>query len=482
MKKIISLLLTLAMVFTMAIPAFAADTAKSAIDYDGDPVIVVRGIEFAGLTYSDGTKALQFDAKGIIETVLSYILARVTGNKDAFADKLIAYMQKTFAPIATDKNGNSVRSDVGMKGYPLSIGNYKEESASWEKNAICLASTLGDTIGGDNAYLFNFDWRKSPFILADELKAFIDNVKAETKKDNVHIVACSMGGMVTAAYLYEYGYEGIDTLVFNSSAHNGTHLVGYAMMGEISISGDMLNQFIISIADNQNFFLKAILKILGTTGIYDRLADFVDDYIKNNKRRIYDEFLRDYVATSLGLWGMCPDEYFDKGVEFIFGNNKSEYAATIANLQEIKEFVCSTEEILAGIQPAGVNLAFAANYDGAPLPLYEKSTMQTDGIIEGERCSNGAYFAPVGQTLSAEYLSAADPKYISPDKIVDTSTAAYRDITWIVKDAGHVGCKAGSDHINFVMWLATRDEQTYIYSDSNYPQFLVCDTNMNFIR
>ena len=45
MKKIISMALALVLAFSLCVPAFAAD-AKA--DYNGDPIVVVRGIDFAG--------------------------------------------------------------------------------------------------------------------------------------------------------------------------------------------------------------------------------------------------------------------------------------------------------------------------------------------------------------------------------------------------------------------------------------------------
>ena len=64
MKKVISLLLACVMLFGMAVPAFAAEESEAA-DYDGYSVIVVRGIDFGGLTYEDGSLALNVDIGAI---------------------------------------------------------------------------------------------------------------------------------------------------------------------------------------------------------------------------------------------------------------------------------------------------------------------------------------------------------------------------------------------------------------------------------
>ena len=54
MKKVFSVILAITLLFSMCIPAFAVEE-KSESNYNGLPVIIVRGIDFAGLTYSNGT-------------------------------------------------------------------------------------------------------------------------------------------------------------------------------------------------------------------------------------------------------------------------------------------------------------------------------------------------------------------------------------------------------------------------------------------
>ena len=66
--------------------------------------------------------------------------------------------------------------------------------------------------------------------------------------------------------------------------------------------------------------------------------------------------------------------------------------------------------------------------------------------------------------------------------MVDASTALYKDTTWIIKDAPHVGGRVGSDHAEFAMWILSRDTQPTVYTDSRYPRFTAVDGEQNFIR
>ena len=88
MKKVISVILAITLLFAMCVPAFATET-KSESNYNGLPVIIVRGIDFAGLTYSNGTKALQVDAGKIISTLFSSMFMTKGQITDSILD--IAY-------------------------------------------------------------------------------------------------------------------------------------------------------------------------------------------------------------------------------------------------------------------------------------------------------------------------------------------------------------------------------------------------------
>ncbi len=480
MKKLVSILLALLMAFSAAIPAFAAEE-KPKINYDGDPVIVVRGIDFGGLTYEDGSYAMEFTTEDILKTVLGYITAKISGNSDALLENVLALCKKAFGPIACDKNGNTIEN-VSMEKYPLSMDNYIDEG-TWEKSEGGLVHTLCDKIGGENTYFFTYDWRKTPGELAAELNAFIDEVKKQTGKSQVDLAACSMGGMVTTAYFSEYAEEKeVDSATFFSAAQNGTYVAGAALSGEIVIDADYVVMYLESIMKNANPVLKFLLKAVDYTGFFDNLSDWLNGFILKNKERVYDELLRDYLGCCSGLWTMCPDEYYDKAVDYIFKGHEDEYAGLLAKLDTIRGFVMSTEKTLEKAKNLGINLSFVSHYNSSSMPIYERGNWQSDMVIESALTSNGGTFALYGETLSDDYLSKAEQKYISPDKVVDASTALYKDNTWFVKNTGHIGCNYGSEHADFAIWVITSDNQPTVTSNALYPQFLVADKDMNFVR
>ncbi len=485
MKKIISLFLALIMVFTLSLPAFAAERVNSDTyykpDYDGYPIIVVRGINFGGLIYeSDGSLAMTVEAKDIF-AVLGNIIkgAVIDKNKDFFIDSVIDFVWELMGDIASDKDGSTLNEDVSAKYYTKSLANYNlaEEFAYVTENG--MAHTAAEIAGDEHAYFFNYDWRLSPEELAGELSELVETAKRDSGKDKVKIVCASMGGMVATAYLYYYGGESVDSCTYLCSAHNGTYVAGEALSGNIEIVPEAMHGIFSAMTRGNGAFVDFLMEVLNKAGVYKLLAFLLNKFIDANIEKVYDEVLRDIFATSVGLWGLCPDEYYDKAVSFIFEGRESEYPVLMAKLKECGEFVKSTEKTIAKAQKDGVKLSFITNYNMGLVPVYPSSIMQGDQVLEAELTSNFATIALQGETLSDEYIKNSDSKYISPDKIIDASTALYKDSTWFIKNAGHVSCDYGTQYSDFVFSLVMAEKQPVLESFLQYPQFMQADKALN---
>ena len=73
-------------------------------------------------------------------------------------------------------------------------------------------------------------------------------------------------------------------------------------------------------------------------------------------------------------------------------------------------------------------------------PFTADADLLSDSLASLKHAVYGATTAPIGKTLSEEYiakLSEEDRKYISPDKQVDLSTCVAPDRVWILKNAHH---------------------------------------------
>lgn len=490
MKKILSVLLTFVLLFATSVPAFAADENTAAVKYDGDPIVVVRGIDFAGLVKGDGSKAISIDAFDVLGLIFDIGGHKVTGNKAAGARAIADFGMNVFSDLAVDQNGNSLNNISIPKFYDCGADLDLSDDSQWSDTAVGLFRSLTRKYGGENIFLYTFDWRMSPEKLADDLKSYFDMVKEKTGADKLDVAACSMGGMVTTAYIDKYGANIFDSLVFFSPALNGADIVGSAFTGDLTISGHDLTEFLIKKVGG-NVFVNIIIRILDFLGLIDIVSDFVNDILADYGDIIYDEFLCEVFRTTYGLWGMVPDEYYDDAVELFFGGVEGEYSVALAEIAKIREFVFSTEEIIDSI-PADVKVSFVSHYGNTQLPIYSKSYLHGDGVLESARTSNGATFANYGEALTDEQLAGVPAEYISPDRVVNAYTyyeseytgasyARFVDSTWIIKGAKHVGCKDNSDHTEFAIWLLAQEEQPTVYTNAAYPRFMNCDANENFI-
>lgn len=475
LKKTLSLILAIIMIVTAMPMAFAADGNKQNVAHDGDPIVVVRGIDFAGLVDGDGNKAITVDVMDIVDIIPTIGLQYVTKNKNAVINTITDLGRDIFKNVRRDKEGNPINPSVTIPKYPKSAANYDlSDDAVWADTAVGLYRTIARNYGGVNTYLYTFDWRLSPDELADDLHNYLENVKKETGASKLDVAACSMGAMITTAYIDKYGADIFDTVAFFSGAHNGGHIVGSAFRGDLTIDGAALGDFLVA---KTNGFVKFLLSIINALGITKKLAGFVNDAITTYKDQIYGDFLRECFATAYGLWALIPDAEFDAAYDFFFKGVENEYKTATTEIKKIREFVFSTEEIMDKLHAAGVKVSYVSHYNAKQLPIYSNSNYHGDGVLETDCTSNGATVATYGATLSAAQM--ANSKYVSPDKVINAATCKYPNETWFVKNAKHVGCKDGSQHTEFAIWLLTSDTQPTF--NAKYPQFMNVDANENFI-
>lgn len=478
MKKVISLLLACVMLFGMAVPAFAAEESEAA-DYDGYSVIVVRGIDFGGLTYEDGSLALNVDIGAIFTGLFKAFGAMVFSfNKDKLMDGIFDIAYDILSPLACDNEGKSVYP-VSMVQYPDALSNYPEFVANLTDGAEPgIVKTAVERYGADNTYFFSYDWRKDAKTLASELNAMVEKAKANSGKDKVNIICASMGCMVTTAYMHYYGSNCVNSAVYLSGAHNGTYVVGDCLNGRVVFKTDTLLNLVKSVTDN-NLFLSVILTVFDALGVIDFTTGIINNIVAESFDKANDAVLRDCFGTLAGFWALCPDEDYDSAIETIFGDCKEEYSVLLETLAETKEFVFSTEETIQAAYDNGVKISFASHYNTGLVPVYEKADGNGDMVLETELTSNFATVARLGYVLDEEYLATADSTYVSADKIIDASTALYKDYTWFVKDAPHVAADYGTQYSEFTFWLLESETQPDVNMNEKYPRFMQTDDALN---
>ncbi|MBR5826365.1 MAG: hypothetical protein IKY78_04700 [Clostridia bacterium] len=469
MKKILAALLTVMLVFTMAVPAFASENEA---EYNGNPVVIVRGISFTNIRYKDGSSPFEVNTGEIFGILLQSIVTRFAlRNEDTLYDAFAEIVNDIFEPISYDKDGNPV-NDLVSTQYTKSIA--KSKYGYFDDAEGGLVKEAAKRYGAENVYLFTYDWRKSSKQLADELNTLIETAKADSGKDQVDIICASMGGMVTTSYLYYYGYESVDRAVFVSGAHNGTYSVGDSFSGNLHIDTEMARNTIDSMIDG-NIFTDIIMNVFDRLGAFDYLTGYLNNWLNTYFERANEEVFRDNLGTIPGLWALCPVDSYDKAYSTVFGGCEDEYAGACAAIKETGVYLKNKDAVLLDAYNNGVELSFIAGYNTPGIPILENGVLNSDSTIETVLASNGATVANYGEVLTAEQIT--DEAYLSPDRVIDASTALFKDCTWFIKNAEHVATDYGTECNAFVFWLLEYEGQPTITSDAAYPQYLVTDAN-----
>ena len=81
MKKVISLILSAVLLFTLFIPAAAAEATET-VAYDGDPIVIVKGIDFSSLVKEDGSSAIALDPVDLLGLIFEIGGYKARGGDD----------------------------------------------------------------------------------------------------------------------------------------------------------------------------------------------------------------------------------------------------------------------------------------------------------------------------------------------------------------------------------------------------------------
>lgn len=474
MKKIFSVLLAAILMFCSATVAFAAETDDKTVETEY-PFILVRGMDFDGLTVDLGTEnehnALHsMTAGNVLAALVKCIGGAVQqGSFDGFFPPLIEYVEEIMGELACDNNGDSLYNTT-MIEYPLAVSNYPELLNTVEAmptGEISIMYAAAQRYGAENVYYFNYDWRLSPLDNADKLNEMIELAKADHNTDKVNLVCCSMGGAVTDAYIYEYGCESLNKCIFDSSAFCGTYVATDLFQGKVLITANGLEYLLYDMLGDGNFIVKA----LASTGILDSVADFAMKIVDSKKDYIYDAFLKDTFATMPALWAIVLPEEYDACIEYMFPTDeeKAEYAGLIAKADELQEMMRGMDDLLLTLPEKGVEVAVFAGYDSQPVPVYERASTHGDSVLESSLMLGRAKVANMGETLGDGYSG----ERVSPDNIVDLSDVLFPEYTWAFKNMPHVSASYGTQVGDFLFWLLEYDGQPTVDSNPDYPQFMI---------
>ena len=222
MKKILSLLLSVIIIFTCVSFAFASDTIKQTC-----PVIFIPGFSSSPV-YSDVNDE---------STLLGF----------PSADDILPAVADTIVPALArylvDKNTERLTDTVTDRINQIVAGWFNESTGEAKEGSGIVPQKL-KKVTKKSRLTFTYDWRGDPLVIADELNEYIETVCELSGCDKVALGCHSLGSNIALAYLSKYGNDNVSAIVYDSPAANGVALIGNILTGQVNLDADTLGYFL----------------------------------------------------------------------------------------------------------------------------------------------------------------------------------------------------------------------------------------------
>lgn len=464
MKKIISLILTLSLIFAVTAPA------ASAAENERLPIVYIRG-NGAALYDADGNQLVTgLDNVSFGNDSAEGEEADVTKDKivDAAVNILKPFVLEGMLFDEWDTYGKAVYDELlplfGENAGLDENGNAKNgtgvSKSELESSIAASKSSWNYSIGQD--YGFVFDWRLSPYDHVDRLHSYIEDILTATGKTQVNIYARCLGGSLLMAYLEKYGSEGhIKNVMFVDVLSNEANCISKALSGKLEFDANYLEKYLGQVdylgraGQGVGFVFTDILNeiVFKTMDFFNQIT--VTDGVLNGIEDLYAQLYQALIpaimhasgmATQVNYWTCVAEEDMDAALNLMFPDNedgiREKYTGLIDKILYYREHVSSDlKGFYDSLTENDIYFGFTAKYGFLNAPYAVDADLPSDSLVSLTHATFGATTARIGTTLSDEYINVrvaeGNGKYISADKVVDLSTAYAPDRTWVLKNAHH---------------------------------------------
>lgn len=486
-RKVISLLLCVVMLFTLTLPAIAEGTSKNI------PVIIVTDINANPIVTDPNTSRSSTlfpfsdnDVKSLVATFANvYTSAGTSMNYLPLADAMSEKVTDMMRPIICNPDGTSKNESAGVNTYEYPLSYY---STSPELQSIMAGGGIGiniaEEIGYDNVYAFNYDWRLDTRINAGKLNEFVEYIKSETGSSKVTLISEGFGGIITSVYMSEYekanDYANIENCVMINSHFQGLGLVGDVMTGNITFDKSGMVRYINDLPENVLSFVLLYFTLAGLN-LGTQLTIFsahLSIAMAAHRHVIYNH-IDDVLRNMPGLWAMVPAKDFEAAKTFLYANKDID-----PELEEIidayKTIQDNTGDVLKEAKDKGVKVSIVSGYNLQLFPIGKTVVNeQSDSIVDTKYSSFGAdcYGIDISIINNSEMKAHREQQieegneYISPDLYIDSSNCLLPDNTWFIRNMRANGFELDANSNFLIRWLALSEEQPTIENE-DYPQFL----------
>ena len=488
LKKLTAIVLTIIMIFAILAPAVSAAGTQDL------PVIYVHGI--TGEVYNKDGERIYPDNielsdvitdKELMGPLLTKLgLSAATGKWEPYANALADVLIEYLLPSALDKNGEPYEGDRYDGGSNI-VKGWTEEQIK----RLCRKS--GYQI---DDFEYSYDWRCDYNSHVDDLHELIKTVLKYTGKSQVNLLGLCFGGSLVEAYLVKYGDEGlVNTCISWVSCAGGVSAVDTMFSDNLSLDPDVLERFVnyyFTYDDRSEGMIEdtGLLELLFSgVALVNQLkilgygTDVIENFWYSFSKITMPKVLRATYASYPSHWENMSPEYFEKAKAFIFGGCEDEYAGLIEKIDRYYEEVSShhKENFKKFHDEYGIKCAFITHYGALNFPVLVDADEPSDNLCSVRCETMGATVGTYANKLSDAYVENAKKngtdKYISPDRMIDMSTAAMPDCTWAINNANHddrYNCT-----YNLCMAIFRSVDEVTVNTFSQYPQYLVLDKGAN---
>lgn len=325
---------------------------------------------------------------------------------------------------------------------------------------------------------FHYDWRMDPVEVAAELNDFIDYVLECAGTDQVTLSCHSLGGVITTAYVSIYGDAKLRSVVYNTTAIYGETYTGELLSGQMVLNADAVQAYLEFAFEGNEYetLLNGIIKAINDMGLLDFVCQFGNIALEKLSPKVLPAVVVPLFAGMPAIWAMVPDEYMESSMDYVFNtiykDDPVDRSGLIEKIENYNTLVREHKTETLQKLNEDANFYVFSRYGYSSIPIVPSYTSLSDSVIDTKYSSFGATTAEYGQTLSEEVLENADPKYVSPDKLVYAGSCMFPDQTWFFKNFPHATNAPLDEMITTLLYT---DTQATVETYPEYPQFMKFD-------
>lgn len=484
-KKLISVILAALMFSGTFVTAFAKGVPAPHSTRVDTPTVYVTGYGNSIYADKDNPNSKNLGGNpGITEETLNALLAGFadplmnaikTDDWQPYSDFLVNTCEKELSRLKLDENGEASDGSGNDWNHPTGKDN---------------------KIGSDGMYAYNgyyliYDWRLDPFVTAKQLNDYIKNIKKSTGFNKVNIIGRCLGSNIVLTYLYEYGWDDVNSLSLYIPLLHGVDLVGALYSGDVIVDPDALEQYIekkIPEEDNPDDvkLLKSIVAIMNAINMLDLPIDLVMKVYNHVYQDAIPRMLKYSFGTFPSFWSFVDDAHYEDAKKLIYAGEEEKYAKMIEKIDHFHyEVLNHSDEIIKQGKDMGIPIYNYVKYGGIMAPVCDEAIYCSDGVSTVATQSFGTISGTIDRNLGymhiKEVKDRGEGRYISPDRLIDSSMDMFRDHTWFIKGSDHEVMPAGVDLLMADVLGATSHGPNRKYIDidyfTDYPQYLMASDN-----